>query len=181
MPPPSAAARGFTIIEVALVLAIAGLIFLVVFLALPALQKSQRDTARRQDVGKAIVALQQYFADGGSTASLTSAGPGSSTINKNLADPDLNPLGTYLVNAGFAQVTQTSIYNMTANPYAYPYLGKLEYFVGEKCGAKNSAGYFTLNVTNDASDVAVAVRLESGNANSGAATGVNIYCVDVRR
>ena len=33
-------AKGFTIIEVALVLAIAGLIFLVVFLALPALQRS---------------------------------------------------------------------------------------------------------------------------------------------
>ena len=49
---------GFTIIEVALVLAIAGLIFLVVFLALPALQRSQRDTARRQDVAKGVVAMQ---------------------------------------------------------------------------------------------------------------------------
>jgi prepilin-type N-terminal cleavage/methylation domain-containing protein len=37
-------AHGFTIIEVVLVLAIAGLIFLIVFLALPALQRSQRDT-----------------------------------------------------------------------------------------------------------------------------------------
>ena len=40
--------RGFTIIEVVLVLAIAGLIFLMVFLALPALQRSQRDTLRKQ-------------------------------------------------------------------------------------------------------------------------------------
>jgi prepilin-type N-terminal cleavage/methylation domain-containing protein len=38
---------GFTIIEVVLVLAIAGLIFLMVFVALPALQRSQRDTARK--------------------------------------------------------------------------------------------------------------------------------------
>ena len=36
--------KGFTIIEVVLVLAIAGLIFLMVFLALPALQRSQRDS-----------------------------------------------------------------------------------------------------------------------------------------
>jgi prepilin-type N-terminal cleavage/methylation domain-containing protein len=57
--------KGFTIIEVVLVLAIAGLIFLVVFLALPALQKSQRDTARRQDVGKVVAGLQQYMADNG--------------------------------------------------------------------------------------------------------------------
>ena len=39
---------GFTIIEVVLVLAIAGLIFLMVFIALPALQRSQRDSLRRQ-------------------------------------------------------------------------------------------------------------------------------------
>lgn len=55
--------KGFTIIEVVLVLAIAGLIFLVVFLALPALQRSQRDTARRQDVGKVVSALQSYMSD----------------------------------------------------------------------------------------------------------------------
>ena len=66
---------GFTIIEVALVLAIAGLIFLVVFLALPALQNSQKDTARRQDVGRVVAALQAYEADnnGNSPASSTAA------------------------------------------------------------------------------------------------------------
>ena len=52
--------RGFTIIEVVLVLAIAGLIFLVVFLALPALQRSQRDTQRRQDAGRFASQMQQY-------------------------------------------------------------------------------------------------------------------------
>ena len=36
--------QGFTIIEVVLVLAIAGLIFLMVFIALPTLQRNQRDT-----------------------------------------------------------------------------------------------------------------------------------------
>lgn len=42
--------QGFTIIEVVLVLAIAGLIFLMVFIALPALQRGQRDDARKRDV-----------------------------------------------------------------------------------------------------------------------------------
>lgn len=52
--------QGFTIIEVVLVLAIAGLIFLMVFIALPALQRSQRDTQRRDDVARfIIVALLQ--------------------------------------------------------------------------------------------------------------------------
>ena len=55
-----------------MVLAIAGLIFLVVFLALPALQNSQKDTARKQDVGQVVSALQSYMADHqGSLDSLT--------------------------------------------------------------------------------------------------------------
>ncbi len=51
---------GFTIIEVVLVLAIAGLIFLMVFIALPALQRSQRDTQRRNDLGRLETAITQY-------------------------------------------------------------------------------------------------------------------------
>ena len=53
-------ASGFTIIEVVLVLAIAGLIFLMVFVALPALQRSQRDTARRNDMSRVDTSLIQY-------------------------------------------------------------------------------------------------------------------------
>lgn len=52
--------KGFTIIEVVLVLAIAGLIFLMVFIALPALQRSQRDTQRRDDVSRFISQLSSY-------------------------------------------------------------------------------------------------------------------------
>ena len=54
------AKSGFTIIEVVLVLAIAGLIFLMVFVALPALQRSQRDTQRRDDMARVDTALNQY-------------------------------------------------------------------------------------------------------------------------
>ena len=51
---------GFTIIEVVLVLAIAGLIFLMVFIALPALQRSQRDTQRKRDTDRLLAAIQSY-------------------------------------------------------------------------------------------------------------------------
>ena len=54
--------KGFTIIEVVLVLAIAGLIFLMVFLALPALQRSQRDTQRKNDLSKILAAVNEYRA-----------------------------------------------------------------------------------------------------------------------
>ena len=52
--------KGFTIIEVVLVLAIAGLIFLMVFVALPALQASQRDGARKNDVSAVAAAVNSY-------------------------------------------------------------------------------------------------------------------------
>ena len=51
---------GFTIIEVVLVLAIAGLIFLMVFIALPSLQRSQRDTQRRNMMADVQTQIVQY-------------------------------------------------------------------------------------------------------------------------
>lgn len=51
---------GFTIIEVVLVLAIAGLIFMMVFIALPQLQRSQRDTQRREDLSRLQSAIQNF-------------------------------------------------------------------------------------------------------------------------
>jgi prepilin-type N-terminal cleavage/methylation domain-containing protein len=53
-------AHGFTIIEVVLVLAIAGLIFMMVFIALPALQRGQRDTARKNDVSDISSAVTSF-------------------------------------------------------------------------------------------------------------------------
>ena len=51
---------GFTIIEVALVIAIAGLIFLMVFVALPGLRASQRDAERRDDVISFLSNVKKY-------------------------------------------------------------------------------------------------------------------------
>ena len=52
--------KGFTIIEVVLVLAIAALIFLMIFVALPALQRGQRDTARKNEAGTIASAVNTY-------------------------------------------------------------------------------------------------------------------------
>ena len=51
---------GFTIIEVVLVLAIAGLIFLMVFIAFPGLQRSQKDTQRRNDLANLATRIIDY-------------------------------------------------------------------------------------------------------------------------
>ena len=42
---------GFTIVEVMIVLAIAGLVLAIVFIAVPALQRNARNTQRRADLG----------------------------------------------------------------------------------------------------------------------------------
>lgn len=55
--------KGFTIIEVALVLAIGALIFLVVFLAVPALQRNQRNDARKRDVSSVQEAVSDFNAN----------------------------------------------------------------------------------------------------------------------
>lgn len=52
--------QGFTIIEVALVLGIAGLIFLMVFIALPAVQRNAADAQRKDDIATLLGAIKKY-------------------------------------------------------------------------------------------------------------------------
>ena len=54
--------KGFTIIEVLIVLAIFGLIMLVVFLAVPALQRNARNTAIRNDAGNVLSGVNEFLA-----------------------------------------------------------------------------------------------------------------------
>lgn len=60
---------GFTLIEVVLVLAIGGLIFLLAFIAFQQVSTNRRDTQRRSDAGLIISQLQNYIADGGRVTS----------------------------------------------------------------------------------------------------------------
>lgn len=103
--------RGFTIIEVSLVLAIAGLIFLMMFIALPALQRSQRDTRRREDMMELISQVKKYqtnnrgalpgggnkINDGGSLVVKANSVGGDNTwagfYNKYLGDNFIDPTG----------------------------------------------------------------------------------------
>jgi len=55
--------EGFTIIEIMIVLAIAALILLIVFLAVPALQRSQRNTSRKDDAGRIASAINDYVSN----------------------------------------------------------------------------------------------------------------------
>jgi prepilin-type N-terminal cleavage/methylation domain-containing protein len=98
--------KGFTIIEVVLVLAIAALIFLIVFLAVPALQRSQRDTQRRSDVGRLVTSVTNYV--GNHQGSLPTT-VDAAYLNKYLrvnTDKFSDPrLGDYNITAGVNTTT----------------------------------------------------------------------------
>ncbi len=55
--------EGFTIVEVGLVLALGALIFLSVFLVLPAFQRNARDNARKDDVAAVANAVSKFYAN----------------------------------------------------------------------------------------------------------------------
>ena len=87
--------KGFTIIEVALVLAIGALIFLVVFLAVPALQRNQRNDARHRDVSNIVTAVSSWAANNTQKNLATVAGSANQVDDTGTGDPDTE-LGKYL-------------------------------------------------------------------------------------
>jgi prepilin-type N-terminal cleavage/methylation domain-containing protein len=73
---------GFTIIEVLIVLAIAGLIMLIVFLAVPALQRNAHNTSIKNDVSNVLGAVNEYVNNNnGSTPTTVSISGGTVTVS----------------------------------------------------------------------------------------------------
>lgn len=66
--------KGFTIIEVLIVLAIASLILVVVFLAIPQLIRMRQDAQRKRDAGAYVAALVQYASEHGGEYPYTTNG-----------------------------------------------------------------------------------------------------------
>lgn len=132
---------GFTIIEVVLVLAIAGLIFLIVFLAVPALQRSQRDTQRRTDAGRLLTYLSNYQSNNrGSLPDTSSRAAFESGYVKELTSPSFGSAYTI---------------SWTAAPARTATAESLEIAVGSKCNGEATQSGTGRNV-------AVRASLEGG-------------------
>lgn len=102
--------RGFTIIEVMIVLAIGGLIMLIVFLAIPALQRNQRNNARNSDASRIAAGINECLANrnGQTTSCLDDAQWNVGTLAElstvdatNSATTDLGTGSTTAVVVGF--------------------------------------------------------------------------------
>jgi prepilin-type N-terminal cleavage/methylation domain-containing protein len=105
---------GFTIIEVLIVLAIAGLIMLVVFLAVPALQRNSRNTTYRNEASRLLDAYNEVSANAGGTVltASTASAPGSgSDAAKVLAAANTKSIETFTIvnsNTGGTVPTATN-------------------------------------------------------------------------
>lgn len=127
--------KGFTIIEVALVLAIGALIFLVVFLAVPALQRNQRNDARKRDISNIVEAVHDYNANHPTGPMANGTVYNASGPVKN--DSQNNLLGNYLDNLS-SSTDEVEVYDSGSGTLP-PITGngvrtdKIHVFKGRKC------------------------------------------------
>ena len=168
--------KGFTIIEVVLVLAIAGLIFLMVFIALPALQRSQRNTRRRQDMSRILSSFTDYAANNGGKVP-TDAAKLATLVNRYIVGASgyatnatvvANSEATGGMTCGdheqFCDPDGTSYYFSTptnttgTTTYSGTFNHKINYHYHAKCGSNEG----DVVKGNGDSDIAIAYILEGG-------------------
>ena len=152
---------GFTIIEVVLVLAIAGLIFLMVFVALPTLQKSQKDTQRRSGVARASTAVTNYLVNNGELPNAGASGSnfiGSYLGGSDFKDPSGNSytMQFFGIGSGDNKGDGTAKNDYGTGSYV------MTVYVGAKCDGDHAS-----STGAGANDYAVVYKLE----------GSGSYCV----
>lgn len=156
--------KGFTIIEVVLVLAIAGLIFLMVFIALPTLQRNQRDTQRRDDVARMKAQISQYQANNKGVVPSNTTAAGCTSAAGNIGAF----IDNYLTTGGatYNDPDGTPYKTRCLLPAAVPaQTGEWKYATGNVCGA--TEGTMT-TVGAGTRDYVIMMKLE----------GSGIACVD---
>lgn len=146
--------KGFTIIEVVLVLAIAALIFLMVFIALPALQSSQRDTARKNDVSIVAAAVNSWSGNNRGADLTELDGEALQQYARDLSD-NTDPARLEVVVDGNLP---TSVED-----------SQIRVVMGAKCGSVSPDGRFELEA-GTVRQYATVTRLEGGSNSA--------YCLD---
>lgn len=159
--------KGFTIIEVVLVLAIAGLIFMMVFLALPALQKSQRDTQRKNDLSRIVTQITNYASNnrGKIPPDLTTSFVVNYLGGANTAEDEETPASTTAGGDYIDPTTALGYHFLEANDVVAD-IGDIGYSSEHLCGDDG-----VMTGTGTARQFAITIKLESQTAP---------YCLDNR-
>lgn len=154
--------KGFTIIEVVLVLAIAGLIFLMIFIAWPALQRNQRDTAKKNDVAVVATALGTWKSNkrGSLPANTTEFSNFISQYVSSLSQYSPDTDVTYVTTAAPASATAITPTNGTETPGSVMSIDKVWVWKGAKCSTDGSGN--TAVIKGSSRQVAIFAVIESG-------------------
>jgi prepilin-type N-terminal cleavage/methylation domain-containing protein len=125
--------EGFTIIEVMIVLAIAGLIILIVLLAVPALQRNGRNTAIKNDAAAVAGGITEFSSNNDGVAPTSIAGTGTVDIS--------GAGGTSPTQAKVQGNTMISTIPVTggAPSAGTPAPGNIAVWLGHKCGGGGSS------------------------------------------
>lgn len=152
--------KGFTIIEVVLVLAIAGLIFAMVFIALPALQRSQRDHSRKNDASTVAAAITNW----------NSANRNGGTFSEESLRKYVDKLDQYDKSSELKVATPGASMSVASN--------EIKVMRGKKCPASTPAPSAddpaNITLQNGSSRNAVVVVLLENNGSQ-----KQLYCQDV--
>lgn len=147
--------EGFTIIEVLIVLAIAGLIILIVLLAVPALQRNGRNSTIKSDAGAIAGAVSEFASnnDGAMpTVANSSCATGSVSLN--------NATGT----ASVPKIQGNTGVNCVSSAAAVtPAVGTITVDIGYKCPAAVSGASVT--PTASSRSVAIIYAIETSSTN----------------
>jgi len=120
---------GFTIIEVLIVLAIAGLIMLIVFLAVPALQRNAHNTSIKNDVSNILGGVNEYVNNNNGTLPDTLAISGQKVTVSHSG-------GT--TNSATANVGYVSAVNWTTSTTMPTVVGTVDVVPGVTCNSTNT-------------------------------------------
>lgn len=147
---------GFTLIEVVLVLAIGGLIFLLAFLAFQQATKNRRDSQRRSDAARVISEIENAKGDAGGTAFTSSGGTGSFVVDYLSGSSSDTNSGEFVSN----NITYTIQYSSSRGDLADDVTSS----TGDMIVAQNARCSGTSFSSGGPGDYAVLARLEKGVA-----------------
>lgn len=154
--------KGFTIIEVMIVLAIAGLIIGVVLVAVPQLQRNQRNTARKSILNRVKTELENYAGNNNGTYPANATGDNAGNFGE-FATESKSFVGRYLkgVNVKDPKTGSDVTFAVSAGGAAFdalPSEGQVLYYYGAICNTDGAMQVKTGRF------YAVSIGLEGGAA-----------------
>jgi prepilin-type N-terminal cleavage/methylation domain-containing protein len=154
--------EGFTIIEVMIVLAIAGLILVVVLVAIPQLQRNQRNNARQALLARIVAEVSNYAGNNNGQIPADSVNNGAGNLGNPAVAQTTSFAGRYLSGIDVNDPsTGASVAFVSGNPTA---VGQIGYDIANECGVDGSLS----GLSGQNRKFAMRTYLEGGT----------IYCLD---